>query len=198
MKRYFIAMILTCALALTACTGESAEESVAPAEESVAPAEESVAPAEAEDCIEMTVTCDSVTADGRLFTICSNTDDGENLSPAIAWDAVEGANSYAVLMFDITANWMHWVVTDLPADTLSLEEGAYEKPDYVGPYPPGSTEDHVYVIEVFALANPFDAEITNDRSVNYANAVDALGMGSGNIIGRGIVETLYKNGDHNE
>lgn len=53
---------------------------------------------------------------------------GEERSPGLSWDAVEGAKSYSVTCYDPDAPTMsgfwHWVVYNLPADCTSLPEGA--------------------------------------------------------------------------
>ena len=52
---------------------------------------------------------------------------GDERSPRLEWDAVEGAESYVVTCYDPDAPTMsgfwHWIVYNLPADTTSLDEG---------------------------------------------------------------------------
>ena len=79
----------------------------------------------------------------------SNTASGENVSPELTWDAVDGAAQYVVVMID--SAWLHM---DVFTTETSLAEGAIGRgsrgEQYVGPYPPkGST--HTYSVFVFAL-----------------------------------------------
>jgi phosphatidylethanolamine-binding protein (PEBP) family uncharacterized protein len=97
----------------------------------------------------------SVTRDGKLLTLCAadkspNKPLGENQSPELSWKPVAGAGSYAVVMFDTDASWLHWLVTGITSTALSL--GSYTDPaSYVGPYPPAMAGRHHYHIIVFAL-----------------------------------------------
>ncbi len=92
---------------------------------------------------------------------------GTNISPDLAWSgSPEGTLSYAVTCFDPDAptgsGWWHWVVTDIPADVTSLEEGAalpqgartwlndYGYAGWGGPWPPPGPAHH-YVFTVFAV-----------------------------------------------
>ncbi|MBQ0012691.1 MAG: hypothetical protein KBT07_08305 [Clostridiales bacterium] len=131
-----------------------------------------------------------------------NTTHGENLSPQLSWDEVEGASCYAVYMLDISANnWMH--LKYLVEGATSLELG--EVPDYVtapkgrgycGPYPPaGST--HAYVIYVVALKS---ADTKIGGMVNVAGkdtealftALDTTTSGeTGNVIAYGELGGAY-------
>lgn len=88
--------------------------------------------------------------DGVWDTKITDTEKGENMSPQLSWDAVEGATSYAVFMID--GGWLHM---DLYTDQTSVAAGELaDMPrghQYVGPYPPSGT--HTYSIFVFALKN---------------------------------------------
>ena len=47
--------------------------------------------------------------DGVWNDIISNTNIGENKSPQLSWEPVEGAKVYAVYMFDTNTNgYLHW------------------------------------------------------------------------------------------
>lgn len=95
---------------------------------------------------------------------------GKNISIPLRWsDVPEGVRSFALSMIDphpVADNWVHWLVTDLPADTRALPEGAsgsdmprgarelrnsYGKTGYGGPRPPEGTGEHPYVVTVYAL-----------------------------------------------
>src|SRR5512137_2749570 len=51
---------------------------------------------------------------------------GQNVSPAIAWFNVpKGVSTYALIMYDPDApggNWVHWVLYNIPAQTISLPD----------------------------------------------------------------------------
>lgn len=81
----------------------------------------------------------SVTDDGKLLTATAaaerNNPPGENQSPAVSWETVEGANYYAVMLFDTDANWLHFFVTNITATELT--QGQYTATNtYIGPYHP--------------------------------------------------------------
>ena len=86
---------------------------------------------------------------GIWDTKISNTASGENISPELTWDAVDGAAQYVVVMID--SSWLHM---DVFTTETSLAEGAIGRgsrgEQYVGPYPPAGTT-HTYSVFVFAL-----------------------------------------------
>ena len=87
--------------------------------------------------------------DGVWDDKITNTKHGENISPELSWDAVDGATKYEIIMID--AAWLHMEV--LTADN-SLASGTFDKGGekgsrYIGPYPPSGT--HTYSIFIFAL-----------------------------------------------
>ena len=96
-----------------------------------------------------------------------HTCDAENLSPALAWSGLpSGTQSLALIADDPDAPariWVHWVLYDLPAGTLSLPEGAkgpgiegendFRKTGYGGPCPPTGVT-HRYYFKVYALDQP--------------------------------------------
>ena len=83
---------------------------------------------------------------------------GQNLSPQISFDSVEGASYYVIYMVDESANnWVHWFATDVTQTALPLglnvSAGGGDKEFlYRGPYPPKGSGEHVYTIYVYALA----------------------------------------------
>ena len=98
--------------------------------------------------------------------------DGDNASPAVSWDAVEGAQSFVVIMDDPDAAepkpFVHWLAYDIPAAVLALREGLPTEPvltvpemkqgtnssgstGYTGPKPPVDDPAHHYHLQVFAL-----------------------------------------------
>lgn len=95
---------------------------------------------------------------------------GQNVSPQLSWTAgPEGTASYALTCFDPDAptgsGWWHWVVTDIPAETTSLAEGAplpagarswpndYGYAGWGGPWPPPGPAHH-YEFRVVAVSVP--------------------------------------------
>ena len=95
--------------------------------------------------------------------------EGQDVSPAMAWDEPPpGTASFALIVDDPDApgkTWVHWVLFNLPAATRSLPEampadaslrdGArqgvtdFGRTGYGGPCPPSGT--HRYVFKLYAL-----------------------------------------------
>jgi len=101
----------------------------------------------------------SCTADGSA---------GGNQSPQLSWHhAPEGTRSFAIVAYDITAQFTHWVMYNIPADTTSLPQNAgvagsdfgvqngndFFQPNYNGPCPPTTLMpfSHQYQFTVYAL-----------------------------------------------
>jgi Raf kinase inhibitor-like YbhB/YbcL family protein len=100
---------------------------------------------------------------------------GDNLSPALSWDAVLGARSYAIIAQDPDATRpipvVHWLAWNIPARVTSLPEGLPEGPrlpdppgvlqgrtthgsiGYSGPHPPVGDAPHHYHFQLYALDN---------------------------------------------
>ena len=111
---------------------------------------------------------------------------GEDVQPKLSWrNPPEGAQSYAIVLFDETIDFVHWVAYNIPGDVSSLRRGASDNqqlPEGVrearayggGPFhgpctpPPGP---HTYVFRIYAL----DAEaVPFSRSGRISSAqVDA-------------------------
>ena len=127
----------------------------------------------------------------------SNTEHGENISPELTWDAVDGATQYVVVMID--DSWLHM---DVFTTETSLAEGAFARgsrgAEYVGPYPPkGST--HTYSVFVFALKNePGKTTLLFDAGSNSVNKIyeglntDVDGN-SGNVLAYGRLDGNFTN-----
>ena len=100
----------------------------------------------------MKVTSESLVGDRWSYDI-TNTDAGQNLSPQLSFDEVAGASYYVIYMVDESANnWVHWYAE---VSQTELEEGA-NPGQYIGPYPPEGSGDHLYTIYVYALADKPD------------------------------------------
>lgn len=91
-----------------------------------------------------------------------HTCDGDDVSPALRWSAVDGAEGYAVTMTDPDARgFVHWVLYGLPAAVTALQQGRvpegaragrndFGRRGYGGPCPPPGRGPHRYVITVYA------------------------------------------------
>jgi Raf kinase inhibitor-like YbhB/YbcL family protein len=95
--------------------------------------------------------------------------DGINISPPLEWSGVpKPAKTLAIIADDPDApagTWVHWVVYNLPADTIGMVENLpstedlkggglqgkndFEKIGYGGPCPPSGT--HRYLFKIYAL-----------------------------------------------
>lgn len=104
-----------------------------------------------------------------------HTADGANLSPALAWEGAPSVTGcYALLCHDPDApgaDWVHWIVWNIPAALESLPEGLppqahlagvgeqglndFGRVGWGGPSPPLG-QDHRYVFELYALEAPLD------------------------------------------
>lgn len=134
---------------------------------------------------------------GKWMDKISNTSRGENVSPDLAWEAVEGARQYQVIMID--GNWLHM---DVSTTETSLAEGVIkgkgEKGSrFVGPYPPLGTT-HTYSVFVFALKDEpgkfymgFDGGGNSINDIYKGLNTDADGN-SGNVIAYGRLDGNYR------
>ena len=130
--------------------------------------------------------------DGKWDDSISFTDAGQNASPELTWDSIEGAGEYAVYMIDEydTDYWLHWRVSGIGEPGFEHGENSGE---YVGPYPPKGNP-HTYAVFVFALAGePGDVTLSFDSSGNTINNIfagfdtDANGN-TGNVIAYGRLD----------
>ncbi len=129
--------------------------------------------------------------------------DGGNLSPEIRWEhAPTGTRSFVLTMHDADAptgiGWMHWVITNIPADARAIPEGAsgqasllpkgavetrtdFGAPGFGGPCPPQGT-DHRYTFTLTALKiDALPAFVTPDAMpalVGFLTKANALGEAS--------------------
>ena len=118
------------------------------------------------------VPANSVLSNAQVFSGfgCS----GDNVSPDLRWSpGPEGTQSYAVTVYDPDAptgsGWWHWLVYNLPKDTLSLPTNAgavegtglpagavqgrtdFGSAGFGGACPPPGHGPHRYIFTVFAL-----------------------------------------------
>lgn len=137
--------------------------------------------------------------DGIWDDSISNTDAGENASPELSWESVEGAGEYVIYMIDEydTDYWLHWRAYGIKENSHDHGEEFAEDVfnEYVGPYPPEGI--HEYVVYVFALKEHassypgnFDAESVNVEAVR--EGLDRAADGSdGNILAEGCISGTY-------
>ena len=137
--------------------------------------------------------------DGIWDDSISNTDAGENASPELSWDSVEGAGEYVIYMIDEydTDYWLHWRAYGIKENSHAHGEEFAEDVfnEYIGPYPPEGV--HEYVVYVFALKGHassypgnFDAESVNVEAVR--EGLDHAADGSdGNILAEGCISGTY-------
>ena len=201
----FASLILCGAVALS-LAGCGAEPTEAPTTTTTAASEEtttSAAPDNSGDefvseYAAFAVTTNSLTDKGFWQEITANTVDGQNLSPDLSWDPVEGATCYAIYMVDLNTHYfLHWVQGDITDTTLP--QGYAGTKFYKGMYPPPG-DTHVYNIYVFALKNPvtkvkgtantisaklpdFMKELDTDKDGNTGNII-AVGKVSGKFTGK--------------
>lgn len=131
----------------------------------------------------------------------------DGVSPALRWDTVPGAVSYAIVMEDPDSTpikpFVHWVAWNIPGTVTSLPEGLQEQlrlvePEgvlqgrnssgthgYFGPKPPVGDPAHHYHFQVLALDSMLDIPPTSDRDAFLAAA-------SGHVIAKGELVGLYE------
>jgi phosphatidylethanolamine-binding protein (PEBP) family uncharacterized protein len=142
-----------------------------------------------------------------LLTACAaskspNDPAGSDQSPELSWDAVPNAAGYVVLMYDYSANWLHWLAPSVT--TTSLAQGAYTDPSaYVGPYPSSSSGTHMYNIYVLAVSQlPTNLPFTVDTQVpdinSIINAINTANNSTNNILAEGELDATYTYGDNNQ
>jgi Raf kinase inhibitor-like YbhB/YbcL family protein len=93
---------------------------------------------------------------------------GGNESPQLTWKrAPDGTQSFVVIVYDVTAQFTHWAIYNIPAERTSLPENAgipgggfgvqngndFFVPGYDGPCPPTTFKPflHKYTFTVYAL-----------------------------------------------
>jgi Raf kinase inhibitor-like YbhB/YbcL family protein len=140
----------------------------------------------------LTVTSSAFSANGAIPT--EYTCDGSETSPPLAWSGVpSGARSVAILVEDPDApkgTFMHWLVTDIPSATTSLDKGA-SLPDgamaakndkgntgYAGPCPP--TGQHHYHFRVYALDKTLGKITTR---AGFQSAIKGHVLAQGELVG---------------
>ncbi len=184
---------------------EEPMEEVPPPEEEEEVPEEVPPPEEEEEPPEEIVMVITSTAfqDGETIPI-RYTCDGVDISPALSWSGVpEGTQSFVLIVDDPDApggTFTHWVIFNIPANTLELEEGIptssqlssgalqgrndFSRTGYGGPCPPwGST--HHYHFTLYAL------DITLDLNPG-ASKTAVLNAMRGHILAQAELIGIYQ------
>lgn len=128
----------------------------------------------------------------------------DGVSPPLAWSAVPGAKSYALIMEDPDAPqkpFVHWLAWNIPASVTSLPEGVQEQPrltepdgvlqgrttrgstGYYGPRPPVGDPAHHYHFQVFALDTVLALPFGADRD-QLVKAIEGHVLAKGVVVGR--------------
>ena len=130
--------------------------------------------------------------------------EGNNVSPELHWKYVpNGTKSLALTCYDPDAptgsGFWHWIVINIPPDTLSIPEGSniiptgametrtdFGKPGYGGPCPPEGNHPHRYIFTLFVLG-------TESLSVNPDTSAAVVGfMLNFNTIEKATLMGLFK------
>jgi len=144
----------------------------------------------------------SMVFSGALGSVCT----GGNESPQLSWTAAgRGTRSYAVTLFDVTANFAHWGVYNIPADTTQLAMNAGSPTSttevqvyndagiqgYTGPCPPPGlvpNGTHYYVFTVYALDKTLDLTPSPDFPPEAAALYRAM---IGHVIDQASITGLF-------
>lgn len=142
---------------------------------------------------------------GDLPVSC--TDDGEKLSPAIAWRGVPAeAEAVVVIVEDADSPTptplVHAIIIDLPGEDGQLNAGdlegptstgeghelgknSFKKTEYLPPDPPKGHGPHRYCFEVFAL----DRRLDFDKPPSRKQVIEAM---EGHVLATGCLVGVYE------
>ncbi len=136
------------------------------------------------------------------------TEDGDNLSPALAWTYTpKGTKQWALICDDPDAPtpkpWVHWVIYGIPGEVRSLPEGietdeklaspqgamqgknswpSGQTIGYRGPAPPKGHGIHHYHFKLYALDSPLMLKPGMTKEA-VEQAIDGHILGTGELIG---------------
>lgn len=190
MKKKLLGLLLVTALALTGCGGASATDAGG-SQSSVQDNSENLVSAYAS----FELSSENIKR-GVWDDVISYTDQGENKSPQLSWEPVEGAEVYGIYMIDTDMKYfIHWKseVTE-----TSLPLGWASEADYVGPYPP-SGGTHTYDVYVIAMKKPVERmkgskNSNSPKAPEFISALDTDADGNtGNIIACGRLSGTFSN-----
>ena len=128
--------------------------------------------------------------------------DGADISPPLQWGAPpDGTKSFVLIVGDPDAKggtWIHWLLFNLPPDTLGLPENAasgnglpsgaiqgknsWGHQRYEGPDPPSGT--HHYYFKIYAL----DRSLALESGIKSKELVKAM---AGHVVGYGELMGIY-------
>lgn len=191
MKKLIVILAVFAAGCGSAAAETEAKQSAAVMQES-----SSTVPASSEPAVlSLNLSSDDL-SDGVWNSVIASNGSGQNLSPELSFDAVEGAEEYAVVMIDPDGNnWLHWIASGIT--TTELSEGS-NPGSYKGPYPPSGT--HTYEVTVYALkAAPDVLPGTFDAAGNSPEdlfaGMDTAGGSRGNVIVSETISGTYTAGN---
>ena len=134
--------------------------------------------------------------DGVWLDVISNTELGENASPQLSWEPVEGAEEYAIYMVDRNSmGFLHWKSSGI-TDTELPRGWAPKLTEYHGPHV-GHGYTHIYDVYVIALKAPVERLKGGLNSINpkfeeYIEGLDTdINGNTGNIIAVGKISGTY-------
>lgn len=141
----------------------------------------------------------------RIPTQYANTGvaDGKNISIPLAWENIpKGTKSFALTMVDlhpIANNWVHWLVINIPATVLGLQEGAsisskmpvgsvelnntFGTLGYGGPQPPKGSGPHQYEVTIYALNIPTVKLDIQSTLSTFRKAIDGKVIATAKTVG---------------
>ncbi len=132
---------------------------------------------------------------GVWSDIISNTHIGENRSPQLSWQPVDGAEVYVIYMVDSDTNgFLHWKSNNVTE--TDLPQGWASAVDYTGPHI-GHGYTHTFDIYVMALRSPTDrlkgaVNAVNKELGSFIELIDTSADGSkGNIIAYGKISGKF-------
>ena len=172
------------------------------------PGEEELAyhdPAVADAPCTIEVTSTAFADEGPLPLNC--TDDGEKLSPPLAWRGVPSQAEAVVLIVEdadspTPSPLVHAILWDLPGEDGSIAEGdldgptsvgeghslgknSFKKAEYLPPDPPKGHGRHRYCFQVFAL----DQRLDFDHPPSRRDLLDAM---AGHVLAKGCLVGVYE------
>ncbi|MBQ6662840.1 MAG: hypothetical protein IJM69_04805 [Firmicutes bacterium] len=139
------------------------------------------------DWPEFTITSEDLSADGSWDVSVTQFEEGQNLSPQLAWEPVEGASEYAVFMFcPSLANSMY--MREMNVTEPFLEKGACE--EYSGMshrYGTRRFDVYVYALKAAPDTTPGTFGDINTYMSVIERELDTSGGERGNILARGVL-----------
>ena len=191
MKKLIVILAVFAAGCGSAAAETEAKQSAAVMQES-----SSTVPASSEPAVlSLNLSSDDL-SDGVWNSVIASNGSGQNLSPELSFDAVEGAEEYAVVMIDPDGNnWLHWIASGIKSTHLSQGENPGS---YKGPYPPSGT--HTYEVTVYALKAAPDAlpgtfDAAGNSPEDLFAGMDTAGGSRGNVIVSETISGTYTAGN---